>query len=64
MVREQIVSKRVEILTDLSRIVGEQLLDRDGPAALDAEVPLEGLVMGTRAGDLDPGCSSRSAAPA
>jgi acetate kinase len=51
MVREQIVSKRVEILTDLSRIVGEQLLDRDGPAALDAEVPLEGLVMGTRAGD-------------
>lgn len=55
MVREQIVSKRVEILTDLSRIVGEQLLDRDGPAALDAEVPLEGLVMGTRAGDLDPG---------
>lgn len=38
MVREQIVSKGVEVLADLSRVVGEQLLDRDGPEALDAKV--------------------------
>lgn len=44
MVREQIVSKGVEVRADLSRIVGEKLLDRDWPAALDAEVMFANLL--------------------
>src|SRR5690606_28185164 len=44
VVREQIVSKGVEVRADLSRVVGEQLLDRDGPAALDAEMMLADLL--------------------